>query len=144
MQKQDTKYIDVKESARLMREALKTAFPKTKFSVRLSRYSGGHSIDAFWTDGPTDKQVKPILDRFNGQGFDGMTDCSYSCGKRMFRGESVNFGSGYVFGHRETSATLTRWYSPSVPCSCHANDPAGNRKRVSSPAISNAPRPSNR
>jgi hypothetical protein len=123
MQKQDIKYIDVKDCAKLMREALKTAFPNTKFSVRISRYAGGHSIDAYWTDGPTGEQVKPILDRFDGQGFDGMTDCSYYCGKRMFRGEAVDLCSGYVFGHRETSAALTRLVADRVAYECGTATP---------------------
>jgi len=59
----------------MIRGALKAAFPKTVFSVRGKSYSMGHSIDVSWTDGPTGKQVKPILDRFESKGFDGMTDC---------------------------------------------------------------------
>lgn len=95
--------IEVNEASKLIKTTLRAAFPSVKFSVRLSKYSMGCSIDAHWTDGPTGSQVNPILDRFNGKGFDGMTDMSYSCGKRTYKGESVNFHSGYVHGNRRYS-----------------------------------------
>lgn len=98
-----TTRIDVKECARLIRAILKQAFPMTKFSVKLDRYSMGHSIGVRWTDGPTSKQVKPILDRFESEGFDGMTDCSYYCGKRLWRGVEVDMDGGYVRGSRDES-----------------------------------------
>jgi hypothetical protein len=44
-----------------------------------------------------------ILDRFDGQGLDGMTDSTYYCGKRLYKGEEVNFQSGYVRGGRRYS-----------------------------------------
>ena len=47
------KTIDVNECSKLIKRTLKAAFPGVKFSVRLDKYSGGHSIDASWTDGPT-------------------------------------------------------------------------------------------
>ncbi len=93
----------VNETSKLIKKTLQAAFPETKFSVRLDKYSMGCSIDALWTDGPTDKQVKAILDRFDGQGFDGMTDCSFYCGERMYKGEKVDFHSGYVRGGRSYS-----------------------------------------
>jgi hypothetical protein len=98
-----TRNYSVNETSKLIKRTLTAAFPGVKFSVRLDKYSMGCSIDASWTDGPTDKQVKAILDRFDGQGFDGMTDCSYYCGDRMFKGERVDFHSGYVRGGRKYS-----------------------------------------
>ena len=98
----------VNETSKLIKRTLTTAFPDVKFSVRLDKYSMGCSIDASWTDGPTDAQVKAILDRFDGQGFDGMTDSTYYCGERMFKGERVDFHSGYVRGNRSYSAEFMR------------------------------------
>lgn len=95
--------IDQNECAVMIRKALKQAFPKTKFSVRGKSFSMGHSITARWTDGPTQKQVKPILDRFVSSGFDGMTDCSYSCGERTVNGERVTVNGGHVNAYREVS-----------------------------------------
>lgn len=110
--------IDVNETSRIIKRTLTTAFPDVKFSVRLSKYSGGCSIDASWTDGPTDKQVKAIMDRFNGKGFDGMTDCSFYCGERMYYGEKVDFHSGYVRGGRKHSPEFMRLIAARVAKEC--------------------------
>lgn len=122
------KHVDVKETAKIIRETLKQAFPHTKFSVRLDRYSGGCSIDAHWTDGPTDKQVKRILDRFDGKGFDGMTDCSYYCGERMYKGEAVDFHSGYVRGSRSISPFVMRLVADRVAYECGCAAPEVNER----------------
>lgn len=69
--------IDLVETAKLVREALKSAFPDVKFSVRTDRYSMGCSINVSWTDGPTEKQVEAITAPFASKGFDGMIDLAY-------------------------------------------------------------------
>jgi hypothetical protein len=97
------KHYSYTDTAKEIRNTLKVAFPQTKFSVRSKSYSGGSSITAFWTDGPTSKQVDAILDRFEGKGFDGMTDCSYYCGRRTYKGEQVDFSGSYCFSSRELS-----------------------------------------
>lgn len=73
-----TRYIDTAETAKLIRARLKAEFPKTKFSVRISRYAGGSSIYVNWTDGPTSKRVNQEIGGFNNTHFDGMIDMSYS------------------------------------------------------------------
>lgn len=40
-----TKYLSCAETAKLIRQALKEAFPDMKFGVRSKTYSGGASID---------------------------------------------------------------------------------------------------
>jgi Large polyvalent protein associated domain 29 len=72
----DRTYIDTKDAAVMVRKALKKAFPLVKFSVRISRYSGGSSISCGWVDGPTEKQVEAVTSPYGGRGFDGMTDSS--------------------------------------------------------------------
>ena len=72
-----TRYISCTETAKLIRAALKKHFPKTKFSVRSSTYSGGASITVKWTDGPTAKLVESITSAYSGKGFDGMIDMAY-------------------------------------------------------------------
>ena len=62
------------QTAKLLRQALKEAFPTTKFSVRSASYTGGASIDVHWTDGPTATQIRAICDRFEGADFDEMQD----------------------------------------------------------------------
>jgi hypothetical protein len=69
-------YIDTKDVAVMIRKALAGAFPGVKFSVRISRYSGGSSTDVRWTDGPTEPDVRKVTDVYGGRGFDGMTDSS--------------------------------------------------------------------
>ncbi len=99
----DTKeYIDIKETARIMRGELAKAFPGTKFSVRLQRYSGGSHIDVDYTDGPPTKAVEAITDRFYGRGFDGMTD-STTFHNSTYQGRIVHFAGSRPSVHRSFS-----------------------------------------
>ena len=68
------KYFTCAETAKLVRQSLKEAFPGVKFSVKSKTYSGGASINVGWTNGPTSKQVSAIVKRFEGSYFDGMSD----------------------------------------------------------------------
>jgi len=70
-------YYSVTETAKLIRKALKLAWPHTKFSVRSSKYAGGASINVSWTDGPKQSDVDAYLKGYDGKGFDGMIDMSY-------------------------------------------------------------------
>lgn len=72
-----TPHLDTADAAKCIRSVLKSRFPKTKFSVTISRYSGGSSIRIWWMDGPTDEMVRGITAGFEGKGFDGMIDMSY-------------------------------------------------------------------
>ncbi|HZA71487.1 MAG TPA: LPD29 domain-containing protein [Propionibacteriaceae bacterium] len=124
------RYIDTAEVAKMMRPQLRRTFPGVKFSVRISRYSGGSSIDIRWTDGPTVKQVEAVTHAFQSARFDGMIDLQYSAnswycathGARVAEtyghgmgddgpvesrccaaAELVHFGSGYIHEVRELS-----------------------------------------
>lgn len=126
----EREWVSVTETAKLIRWALGREFPRTKFSVRSSKYAGGASIDVAWTDGPTSSQVERITGPFSGKGFDGMVDLGYSkqswleedgtatfahhegtngsvserFGSRRTAGARlVHFGADYVFTHREFS-----------------------------------------
>ena len=70
-------YLTVTETAKLVRAALKKAFPGTKFSVRSDSYSGGASIRVRYTDGPKSKDVEKVAKRYAGASFDGMIDLKY-------------------------------------------------------------------
>lgn len=63
-----SEYVTVAETAKLVRTALKEAFPGVKFSVRSTSYSGGSSVRAGWTDGPqvaeVDKVVQPLTEGY--------------------------------------------------------------------------------
>ncbi len=63
--------------ARLVRAALRRAFPAVKFSVRSHVYGLGASIHVRWTDGPTTDQVGAVTEGFAGGGFDGAIDLAY-------------------------------------------------------------------
>ena len=71
-------YLTCAETAKLVRTALKKAFPGVKFSVRSSVYAGGASINVRWTDGPARKVVEAVAKRYAGGGFDGMIDMKYN------------------------------------------------------------------
>lgn len=87
-------------AAKNIRIELKLAFPGVKFSVKTSRFSGGNSIDVFWTDGPTSPQVDAIVNRYAAGSFDGMTDC-YNYERNAWRDA---FGDAkYIHTRREDS-----------------------------------------
>jgi len=69
-----TVYLTVTETAKLVRQALKKAFPGVKFSVRSDKYAGGASIRVGWTDGPTENDVSNVARAYAGADFDGMVD----------------------------------------------------------------------
>lgn len=111
------RYISTKDTAKLVRIALKKNFPGVKFSVRSESYAGGSSVHVRWVDGPTEKMVREVTNSFEGAEFDGMQDLkSY---KSTFFGEGTNlekvhFGADYVISHRETSeaakAAFGEWF----------------------------------
>lgn len=107
------KYLTCAETAKLIRQALKEAFPGVKFSVRSSTYSGGASITVGWTDGPTSDQVDGIVKVFEGSYFDGMTDykgLNYSA----INGQEVRFGADFVFTNRKFSLAFLAATAQSV------------------------------
>jgi hypothetical protein len=99
---QPTRYIRAAETAKLIRVALKQAFPEVKFSVVTDSYSGGASIRIRWVDGPQTKQVEPIAKRFSGASFDGMQDLK-SYKTHAIDGQPVRFSADYVFCSRDQS-----------------------------------------
>ena len=74
----DATYISPADTAKLIRTALKRAFPRTTFSVRTRTYSMGASVDVAWQDGPAAPLVEPVTGQFAGGRFDGMIDLAYS------------------------------------------------------------------
>lgn len=101
-----SKYISVVNTAKLVRQALKVNFPKTKFSVRSSSYSGGASITVSWTDGETTAEVDPVIRQFAGADFDGMIDLKSYHDSVLNGDEVVHFGADFVFSNRKTSISF--------------------------------------
>lgn len=92
-----TRYIDTREQAAMVRKALKKNFPTVKFSVRIQRYAGGSSVHVRYVDGPPEKSVSAVVDRFDGKRFDGMIDLSYNANHYLLPDGSVEFA--YTTGH---------------------------------------------
>lgn len=113
MSKPATKYISVADTAKIVREALKQAFPGVKFTVRSKSYSGGASINLGWTDGPTEYEVSQVAGKFQGASFDGMIDLK-SYHDAEWNGERVHFGADYIFTSRGYSADFLRRRAESV------------------------------
>ena len=101
----ETKYLSCAETAKLVRAALKEAFPGVKFSVKSSTYAGGASINVAYTDGPSASQVEGITNAFQGSYFDGMTDYKGS-NYNTLDGQSVRFGADFIFVNRKFTAPL--------------------------------------
>lgn len=74
----EVEYLSCAETAKLIRVALRRAFPAVKFGVRSRTYSGGASIDVSWTDGPCQREVEAVAEIYAGGRFDGMIDLAYS------------------------------------------------------------------
>lgn len=89
-------WIDTPDVAKLIRAALKAAFPGVNFGVRSSRYAGGSSIYVNWTNGPTTREVERVTDYYQGAMFDGMQDLKISCRDRVIDGKPVKLGVDYV------------------------------------------------
>lgn len=70
----DYEYISCANTAKLVRAALKRAFPATRFRVRSHTYAGGASIDLDYTGGPCSRFVKQVAQQYEGARFDGMVD----------------------------------------------------------------------
>lgn len=92
-------YFSVTDTAKLIRTALKAAFPETKFTVRSKSYSMGASITVGYTDGPPTKAVEAITDSFSGASFDGMQDLK-KFHRSILNGRPVRFAADYVFVSR--------------------------------------------
>lgn len=74
----EKKYFGVVETAKLIRQSLKAAFPGVKFSVKSESYSGGSSVNVHWVDGPSQKAVEEVVGAYQSGRFDGMIDMAYS------------------------------------------------------------------
>lgn len=99
---QNRKYLSVTETAALIRQSLKEAFPGVKFTVRSSKYAGGSSISVSWVDGPAAALVDAITGRFEASYVDGMIDYKGSC-YHTLNGEPVRFGADFINIYREYS-----------------------------------------
>lgn len=99
--------LDTAVAAKMIRKALKKAYPATKFSVRSSRYSMGSSIYIHFTNGPTSNDVESIAKGTVGAaGFDGSDDSTYYNDSEMIMtadGPVIYRCGAYISATREVS-----------------------------------------
>jgi hypothetical protein len=95
-------YLSCAETAKLVRQSLKEAFPDVKFSVKSHTYSMGASIDVRWLDGPNEQQVESVVGRFEASYFDGSIDYKGAI-YHMMDGKQIRFGADSVRCGRENS-----------------------------------------
>lgn len=93
VRKDGTVVFDTPEVAKIVRIVLKRAYPKVKFYVRMSRYSGGSSIRAYY-DGerkgaPKRGDVQKLIGDYVCRDFDGMTDSSVGLNHWMMPDYSI-------------------------------------------------------
>jgi hypothetical protein len=72
--------------AKMVRQALKKAFPSTKFSVRTK-----HAISVSWSDGPTHREVKQVVKVYETKNFDPMIDMSFRSSLWLYEDGSASF-----------------------------------------------------
>jgi len=70
--------ISLLDTAKLIRAALKKAFPGVKFSVRAKSYSMGCSIQVGYDADVATSDVRKVVSVFSSTGYDGMIDASYA------------------------------------------------------------------
>jgi Large polyvalent protein associated domain 29 len=100
-----TDYLSCAETAKLVRAALRKAFPGARFTVRSSTFSGGASIGIGWTDGPQRAAVDKVAQPYRGAGFDGTTDLKTTNRHWLHRdGRAESFQS--QIGHSWAQRTL--------------------------------------
>jgi hypothetical protein len=61
-------------TAKAIRKELKKNFPDVKFSVRGNSFAGGDDVRIEWTDGPSEKAVEKVVNKYQYGDFDGMRD----------------------------------------------------------------------
>jgi len=62
------------QAAKAIKQELYATFPGIEFSVKSSNYSMGSSVDVYYTDGPTTKEIEALTGKYQYGHFNGMTD----------------------------------------------------------------------
>jgi hypothetical protein len=65
---------DQAKAAKAIKQELKKAFPKVKFSVKSESFSMGDAVRVNWEDGPTSDRVNAITAKYQYGTFNGMED----------------------------------------------------------------------
>lgn len=113
----DSDYLSTAATAKLVRVALRDAFPGVVFSVRSHVYAGGSAIRVGWTDGPSSQDVDAVVGGFASRGFDGSIDMSFPISAVVDR-------DGRIVGHKSPGSSGSLGYVAPV------NDPVPDGGRV--------------
>jgi len=100
--RQETRYVSAADTGKLIRAALKSAFPGVVFGVTTKTYSGGASARVRWIDGPTQKEVDAATCQYAGATFDGSIDLQSDV-YHTVDGVRTNYGTDYIFTERRFS-----------------------------------------
>lgn len=109
-----TEYPGVAETAKLVRRALREAFPARVFAVRPHRYPGGASVSVKWTGPPPAAEVDNVVRPYAGAEFNVMTEAKADrlawlapdgrVGEDEAEGaRQVRFGADYIFTEQITA-----------------------------------------
>lgn len=102
-----TRTISATDTAKLVRAALKAAFPRARFSVRTLSSRGGAAINVSWMDGPAYDAVAAVARDYEGASFDARIDLK-SHHARVIGGELVQLMADCVLLHRSFSGEALR------------------------------------
>lgn len=89
------KNISCTETAKILRQCLKEAFPDIKFGVKSSTYANGSSIQIRWERGPAKDQVEDVVGKFRAAYFDSSIDYKGSV-YHLMDGQPVCFGADFI------------------------------------------------
>jgi hypothetical protein len=128
-------YLTVTEVAKLVRAALKAAFPIIKFSVRSSSYSMGASIRVCWTDGPVPSRVDDIVQAYAVATFDGMQDLKEYKPAMIVGGRKVRSHADFIFCERTISEAGWQMLAKQVAAVLHVDVPTPEQARSLYPVI---------
>jgi len=124
-------YVTVTETAKLVRKALKEAFPGVRFSVRSNSYSGGASVSIGWTDGPNEAQVNAVAKCFQGSYTDGSIDYKGAV-FHMLNGKEVHFGADFILTRRDDSDEAVQ---RAIDRACRTHSNALRQLGLSAPSV---------
>lgn len=105
-----TEYISTKDTAKLVRVALRNNYPGVKFSVRMSTGTGAAWMNVSWNDGPTTHEVDVITAQYEGRKFNSGTDGYDDGGTALVSFDSadlpqvVRYSCDGILTHRDYTA----------------------------------------
>lgn len=93
-------------ASKMIKENLKNKFPGVKFSVKSSNFSMGDSVSVSWVNGPTEKEIKDIINIYQYGSFNSYEDMYENTNRR----EDIP-QTKYVSTSREISEDLKKMFS---------------------------------